>query len=207
MSFKFTFKAKNAEDFKNQIVLLAGFLTHNPEVPVTQVQGSEPQPAQPAASPAPERVTQPKKPVVAPQPEKAPRAHRATTGVRGGKLPGKKDINFPPISDSVFETKPNGQGSEPSEEQAVEDVGTVEEISTPTVSTAEPEDVFGLSPKDLLELKDRMIDALQAAFRAGKVQKVRDVLNKYGSGAKSFREIDVSLFPEIEKAIQKGALA
>jgi hypothetical protein len=64
----------------------------------------------------------------------------------------------------------------------------------------------GASPKEMLELKDKVIEALREAFREGKVAKVRAVLDTYGEGAKSFREIDASLFPDIQKAIQGGAL-
>jgi hypothetical protein len=94
--------------------------------------------------------------------------------------------------------KPNGQGSE-APEPAVE-------IPEPPAETVGELGELGASPKEMLELKDKVIEALREAFREGKVAKVRAVLDTYGEGAKSFREIDASLFPDIQKAIQGGAL-
>ena len=80
------------------------------------------------------------------------------------------------------------------------------EVAPGSLEEPQVEQIVVTPPKEMLELKQKVIDALQAAFRAGKVQKVRDVLANYGGGAKSFREIDAVAFPVIDKAIQSGAL-
>jgi hypothetical protein len=59
----------------------------------------------------------------------------------------------------------------------------------------------------LMAVKNRAMSALQDAFAAGKVAQCRDLLNKYGEGAKSFRELDLPQFVDLDKAIQGGALA
>jgi len=80
------------------------------------------------------------------------------------------------------------------------------EDNNSTDALTAPEPTPPAPAKEALELKERMIEVLQNAFRAGKVDKVRAVLSKYGNGAKSFREIDIEAFPVIEKVVSQGAL-
>lgn len=123
------------------------------------------------------------------------------------KTPAKKHV---PIKPGVL----NGADQEPvqspgaPEPQPVTALGTeaVAQLPNDPVIEEPQEQIVVTPPKEMLELKQKVIDALQAAFRAGKVQKVRDVLANYGGGAKSFREIDAVAFPVIDKAIQSGAL-
>jgi hypothetical protein len=114
---------------------------------------------------------------------------------QGSGAPAQKD-------QSVVE---KSQGSEGSGAVIPEiDRGTtLDDAGTPVPPVSDTPEVL---TKDALAMKERVIDALQAAWVAGKVQKVREVLSKYGSGAKSFRELDISSFPAIEKALNAGAL-
>jgi hypothetical protein len=90
------------------------------------------------------------------------------------------------------ESLANGAGASP--EPAIEQ------------EVAEQRDTTDLPTKELLELKEKVIDALQSEYRAGKVQKVRDFLVRYGKGVKSFRQISIDDFPGMDKAIREGAL-
>lgn len=77
----------------------------------------------------------------------------------------------------------------------------------PAPELPEPEDKPALDPKALVAVRQQTIDDLQAAYASGKQQQVFDLLSKYGNGAKSFRELDISAFPPIRDAIDAGALA
>lgn len=56
---------------------------------------------------------------------------------------------------------------------------------------------------DLLKLKEQQLDRLRELFNAGKGTYVRELLAKFGNGAKVFPEVDAAQFPEIKKAIDK----
>jgi hypothetical protein len=123
------------------------------------------------------------------------------------KTPAKK--HTPIKSPGIYVPPGNGAQSPGAlEPQPVTAQGTeaVAQLPHDPVIEEPQEQIAVTPPKEMLELKQKVIDALQAAFRAGKVQKVRDVLANYGGGAKSFREIDAVAFPVIDKAIQSGAL-
>jgi len=132
---------------------------------------------------------------------------------RGRPAKGEKEtIKSPDIS--VPETGAlNGAPPEPLDVEALvsrpgdflaEDQTSRHEDVTDALTAPEP--TPPAPAKEALELKERMIEVLQNAFRAGKVDKVRAVLSKYGNGAKSFREIDIEAFPVIEKVVSQGAL-
>jgi hypothetical protein len=125
-----------------------------------------------------------------------------------GKVAKKLAGVLPPGIQEAAQATPEPQGSEapaPVPGQAFDG----HEPVTPSPSTLDKEEVEQIvvaPPKEALELKEKVINLLQEAFRAGKVQKVRSVLATYGNGAKSFREIEIGSFPEIEKALMRGAL-
>jgi len=68
----------------------------------------------------------------------------------------------------------------------------------------EPETI---DPANLVALKVRTTEDLQAAYSNGKHKQVLALLSKYGNGAKSFRELQIEDFVPIRKAIDDGALA
>jgi molecular chaperone GrpE (heat shock protein) len=63
------------------------------------------------------------------------------------------------------------------------------------------------SPAEMVAIRQKTIDELQAAYANGKQKAVFDLLSKHGNGAKSFRELTVEAFIPIRKAIDQGALA
>jgi hypothetical protein len=146
----------------------------------------------------------------APVPETIP-AVPAQEVIVKSKTPAKKHTPIKPgvlNGSQASDAQPGAPEPQGSDAQPGQEPGTGTSATEPsTVPTpSEPEQIVVTPPKEMLELKQKVIDALQAAFRAGKVQKVRDVLANYGGGAKSFREIDAVAFPVIDKAIQSGAL-
>jgi hypothetical protein len=59
----------------------------------------------------------------------------------------------------------------------------------------------------LEKLKAEVVASLAGRFAAGQVKSIRAVLTKYGNGAKSYPEIDASLFPAISAALERGEAA
>lgn len=64
-----------------------------------------------------------------------------------------------------------------------------------------------LTPADIIKIKAKTIEALQAAYSGGKQKQVFAILSKYGNGAKSFRELSMDAFLPISEAIERGELA
>jgi len=178
MEIEVRISASSAEDFRRQVRELASLLIRAPvENPVETLGTVE--------------VTKPETvPMTSAEPLE-------TKPLDGAKRRGRPPKNVTP----ALEAKPNGQGSG-APAGMTEPPGVSAEQAEQAEQAPEP----STSPKEMLELKDKVISQLQEAFREGKVQKVREVLNTYGNGAKSFREIDAVLFPDIEKALQAGAL-
>jgi hypothetical protein len=77
----------------------------------------------------------------------------------------------------------------------------VEETPDPFVQ--EPEAV---DPAELVKLRTRTIEELQAAFANGHNKEVMELLSRFGDGAKSFRELKPEAFLPIRQAIDLGAL-
>jgi hypothetical protein len=181
-----TITAQDPADLKAQIAALAVLLLAGTPVPETI-----------PVVPAQEVIAKPKTPT------------KKHTPIKGGTLNG--GLMSSQASDAQpGAPEPQGSAAQPGQVSPGEvALGSLPEPSPltfdPKVVTP-PEEIVVTQPKEMLELKQKVIDALQAAFRAGKVQKVRDVLANYGGGAKSFREIDAVAFPVIDKAIQSGAL-
>lgn len=68
----------------------------------------------------------------------------------------------------------------------------------------EPEEV--LDPIKLTAIRVKTTEDLQAAYASGKHTQVLGLLKKYGNGAKSFRELQLTDFVPIRRAIDEGAL-
>jgi len=179
MEIEVRISASSAEDFRRQVRELASLLIRAPvENPVETLGTVE--------------VTKPETvPMTSAEPLE-------TKPLDGAKRRGRPPKNVTP----ALEAKPNGQGSGAPELEAAPVPSNPENTQDGT-GAEKPQ----TPPKEMLELKDKVINQLQEAFREGKVAKVREVLNTYGNGAKSFREIDAVLFPDIEKALQAGALS
>lgn len=146
------------------------------------------------------------------------------TGSDQGKQPVKRKhrrVNPAPTQEGTGAGAPEPQTNGltvlpvlPGDDEPVDNLGAVGgkipgtvPLTDETVSEAMQEVITAPAPpKAALALKEDVINALQQAFRAGKIQKVRQVLSQYGNGAKSFREIDIAAFPEISKALKAGAL-
>jgi hypothetical protein len=71
----------------------------------------------------------------------------------------------------------------------------------PTPKAAAP-----LDPADLVKLRTRTIEELQAAYANGHQKEVFELLSRFGNGAKSFRELPPEAFAPIREAIDLGAL-
>ena len=62
------------------------------------------------------------------------------------------------------------------------------------------------SPAEMVKIRQKTIEELQAAYSSGKQKVVFELLSKHGNGAKSFRELTPEAFKPIRKAIDEGAL-
>ena len=84
-----------------------------------------------------------------------------------------------------------------------------EKLETQTLDELDPVvDVDAApTPAEIVAIRQKTIDELQAAYAGGKQKAVFDLLNKHGNGAKSFRELAPEAFLPIRKAIDQGALA
>ena len=67
---------------------------------------------------------------------------------------------------------------------------------------AEPE----VDPAEMVKLRQKTIEELQAAYANGHQKEVFELLSRFGNGAKSFRELPPESFMPIRKAIDLGAL-
>ena len=78
---------------------------------------------------------------------------------------------------------------------------------TPSV-VEEPaeEDPTTMDPADVVKLRQKTIEDLQAAYAGGHQKEVFELLARFGNGAKSFRELPADAFVPIRKAIDNGAL-
>lgn len=88
--------------------------------------------------------------------------------------------------------KPEPAAEPPQEEPQVEE----EELEAPVDARAK-------AAVDLLKLKNEQLDRLRELFKAGKGTFVRQLLQKYGEGAKVFPEVDAKQFPKIKREIDQ----
>jgi hypothetical protein len=63
-----------------------------------------------------------------------------------------------------------------------------------------------LDPADMVKLRQKTIEELQAAYANGHQKEVFELLSRFGNGAKSFRELPPEAFAPIREAIDLGAL-
>jgi hypothetical protein len=63
-----------------------------------------------------------------------------------------------------------------------------------------------IDPAELVKIRTRTIEELQAAYANGHQKEVFELLSRFGNGAKSFRELPPESFAPIRRAIDLGAL-
>jgi len=136
---------------------------------------------QPPMEIIPTRVEEAPLPDARPEVEAKPRrAHRRVNPVGNGKA--KEEPAEAPVEEATG----------PAEPEEVFEVEIVEEEQP----DAGPQD----SLADL-KLKEEVLASLHTMFLAGNVKRIREILTKYGHGAKSFPEVEAKHFAEIKKAI------
>jgi hypothetical protein len=69
-----------------------------------------------------------------------------------------------------------------------------------------PKSAEGMDPAEVVQIRQRTIEELQAAYANGFQKEVFELLSRFGNGAKSFRELPVEAFVPIREAIDNGAL-
>jgi len=69
-----------------------------------------------------------------------------------------------------------------------------------------PKTAEGMDPAEVVRIRQKTIDDLQAAYADGHQQEVFELLSRFGNGAKSFRELAPESFVPIREAIDNGAL-
>jgi predicted lipid-binding transport protein (Tim44 family) len=69
-----------------------------------------------------------------------------------------------------------------------------------------PKAAAPLDPAELVKLRTKTIEELQAAYANGHQKEVFELLSRFGNGAKSFRELPPEAFAPIREAIDLGAL-
>ena len=77
----------------------------------------------------------------------------------------------------------------------------------PPVEEPEEDDEEEIDPADLVKLRLKTIEDLQAAYAGGYQKEVFELLSRFGNGAKSFRELPAEAFKPIREAIDGGALS
>lgn len=89
----------------------------------------------------------------------------------------------------------------PKKAKAPEPVELIEDaMDLPEEEFVKPETKAAI---DLQVLKNEQLDRLRDLFNAGKGTFVRELLSKYGEGAKVFPEVDAKHFPAIKVEIDK----
>ena len=94
-----------------------------------------------------------------------------------------------PAKSKTAKSVPEIQIEEPQQEPPVEE---------PEILEDEPVTPEAQSAVDLLKLKEQQLSRLRDLFNAGKGPLVRDLLKKYGEGAKVFPEVEAKNFPAIK---------
>ena len=70
----------------------------------------------------------------------------------------------------------------------------------------EPVEEEPVDPAEVVRIRQKTIEDLQAAYANGHQKEVFELLSRFGNGAKSFRELPPDAFMPIRKAIDNGAL-
>lgn len=73
----------------------------------------------------------------------------------------------------------------------------------PTPNPKVPEET---DPAKIVQIRQKTIEELQAAYANGFQKEVFELLSRFGNGAKSFRELPPDAFLPIREAIDNGAL-
>jgi hypothetical protein len=69
-----------------------------------------------------------------------------------------------------------------------------------------PKTAEGMDPAEVVRVRQKTIEELQAAYANGFQKEVFELLARFGNGAKSFRELPPDAFVPIREAIDNGAL-
>jgi len=69
-----------------------------------------------------------------------------------------------------------------------------------------PKTAEGMDPAEVVKIRQKTIEELQAAYANGFQKEVFELLARFGNGAKSFRELPPESFVPIREAIDNGAL-
>lgn len=69
-----------------------------------------------------------------------------------------------------------------------------------------PKSAEGMDPAEVVRIRQKTIEELQAAYANGFQNEVLELLSRFGNGAKSFRELTPDAFVPIREAIDNGAL-
>jgi hypothetical protein len=69
-----------------------------------------------------------------------------------------------------------------------------------------PKTAEGMDPAEVVKIRQKTIEELQAAYANGFQKEVFELLSRFGNGAKSFRELPPDAFVPIREAIDNGAL-
>jgi hypothetical protein len=130
-----------------------------------------------------------KKPHTRPEPEPAPQSPMKAIAddIAAGTFKGANGAVPPPVA----ETQPV---EPPAPEPEPPEVEPEPEVEKPDAVANE-------------KIKNEVIRSLEAIHRAGRVDVIRSALYKYGNGAKSFLEIDATVFPAIKEALARGEIA
>jgi hypothetical protein len=86
----------------------------------------------------------------------------------------------------------------------------VKEVAIDTAAMMEqpppPKTAEGMDPAEVVRVRHQTIEELQKAYANGFHREVRELLARFGNGAKSFRELPPESFVPIREAIDNGAL-
>jgi hypothetical protein len=86
----------------------------------------------------------------------------------------------------------------------------VKEVAIDTAAMMEqpppPKSAEGMDPAEVVRVRQKTIEELQKAYANGFHREVRELLARFGNGAKSFRELPPESFVPIREAIDNGAL-
>ena len=100
-------------------------------------------------------------------------------------------------------TKAKARAPEPQKAAEPEVELEPEPSEPPQKEEEQPVDDRARAAVDLLKLKNEQLERLRDLFRAGKGPLVRQLLQKYGEGAKVFPEVDAKHFAKIKVELDR----
>jgi outer membrane biosynthesis protein TonB len=175
---KITFEGNGIHDILEQMEAMIGVFTHRKNILKSMSENSDKKAIPPAApqGPGPEPLAPPPAPVDKPVDKPAKPVNPQIAKMQAAKAAKKAEREAAAAQPAPAAPAPAQKAAAP------------------------------LDPADLVKLRTKTIEELQAAYANGHQKEVFELLSRFGNGAKSFRELPPEAFAPIREAIDLGAL-